>query len=430
MKKTNILVIGIAMSVIFCGIVSLQAVNYGSDVMGSEATVVSRTPQQHEQQDTKILIYVLSTRDDSNWWYTGPKDLDSLIELLGSKGYAVSVEDKVSLPYINISKMLGFDQVWIVEGDHDPEPEISDSEAQDLQQFYEQGGRIWISMETDSWAEDALIFAEKFGVVDAPTVYSLSKYEHKYKPVYSEHPLFTNMSGILFDHDVGALSILNPEIQTIWFYPSTEGPTPGVAILDGTSYKKGRVIFDSGWVLGGTFNNSAVKRWGIDRAGEFPISQDLQFALNVANWLGAAAPIVSITTDEFEYSTADTMTITIDIVNPTEDSVAFQWYWGVPQYRIWLPVTTSASIPAGYDVTVDLNFTIPDWGSRPFGNVFYVQLLDATGEVLDADAACWAYSPSGEAMPEEKVDIAKEIKKTIEKVDIAKEIKKTIEMIE
>lgn len=128
-------------------------------------------------------------------------------------------------------------------------------------------------------------------------------------------------------------------------------------------------------------------------------------------------PEVSISTDTFKYSPSDTMTVTLNIANPTEDSVTFQWYWGVPQYRIWLPVTTSAYIPAGYDDTVVLNFTIPDWGSRPFGNVFYVQLLDATGEVLDADAACWAYSPSGEAMPEEKVDIAKEIKKTIEMIE-------------
>ena len=45
----------------------------------------------------------------------------------------------------------------------------------------------------------------------------------------------------------------------------------------------------------------------------------------------------------------------------------------------------SSSIPAGYDDALDFSFTIPDWGSTPFGNVFYVQLLDASGEVLDGD---------------------------------------------
>ena len=128
-----------------------------------------------------------------------------------------------------------------------------------------------------------------------------------------------------------------------------------------------------------------------------------------------AAPTISITTDEFEYSTGDPMTITIDITNPTEDSVTFQWYWIVPQFSIWNTVM-SVPLPAGYDDTVDLSFTIPNWGSTPFGNVFYVHLLNKSGEVLDADAACWAYSTGGKAMPQ--VDIAEQIKKTIERVEL------------
>lgn len=43
-------------------------------------------------------------------------------------------------------------------------------------------------------------------------------------------------------------------------------------------------------------------------------------------------PIVSIATDKTCYTTDDTMTITIDIANPIEDSVRFHWYWGVLQY--------------------------------------------------------------------------------------------------
>ena len=127
-------------------------------------------------------------------------------------------------------------------------------------------------------------------------------------------------------------------------------------------------------------------------------------------------PTVSIETDKFEYSPSDTMTITIDITNPTEDSVMFQWYWGVPQYSIWRSVK-SAPIPPGYDDTHDFSFTIPNWGSTSFGNVFYVQLLDGSGEVLDADVTWWAYSPGGKAMPAAEVDIAKEIKKTIKMLE-------------
>jgi len=126
---------------------------------------------------------------------------------------------------------------------------------------------------------------------------------------------------------------------------------------------------------------------------------------------------VSITADEFKYSPSDTMTITLDISNPTEDSVTFQWYWGVSHYSIWFPVISSP-IPPGYDDILDFRFTIPDWDPTPFGNVFYVQLLDARGEVLDADATWWAYSPGREAMPAAEVDIAKEIKKTVERIEL------------
>jgi hypothetical protein len=127
---------------------------------------------------------------------------------------------------------------------------------------------------------------------------------------------------------------------------------------------------------------------------------------------------ISITTDKFEYSPSDTMTITIDIANPTEDSVTFQWYWGVPQYSSWVPIARAVPIPAGYNDTVDFSFTMPYLGSKHFGNVFYVQLLDASGEVLDTDAKCWTYTPGEEEMPARKVGIAKEIKKIIRGVEL------------
>ena len=127
-------------------------------------------------------------------------------------------------------------------------------------------------------------------------------------------------------------------------------------------------------------------------------------------------PTVSITTDKFSYKTGDTMTITIDIYNPTENIVTFEWYWGVPQSDIWLLVT-SVPIPAGYNDAINISFSIPNRGSTPSGSVFYVQLLDGSGEVLEADVAWWAYSPDRfmEAM---SVDLSKEIEKIIEKVEL------------
>ncbi|MCW3128640.1 MAG: cytochrome c3 family protein [Methanophagales archaeon] len=114
--------------------------------------------------------------------------------------------------------------------------------------------------------------------------------------------------------------------------------------------------------------------------------------------IGAHKPAVTVSTDKFKYSPGDTMTVTISISNPTQNNVTFQCYWGVPQYIIWVLVT-SVPVPAGYDKTFNFSIPVPYLGLKPTGNVFYVQLLNTSGEVLDANAASWACSPSGEVMP-------------------------------
>ena len=76
-------------------------------------------------------------------------------------------------------------------------------------------------------------------------------------------------------------------------------------------------------------------------------------------------PTVSITTDKFSYKTGDTMTITIDINNPTENIVTFEWYWGVPQFDIWLLVT-SVPIPAGYNDTINISLLYSKQGFNAF----------------------------------------------------------------
>ena len=133
---------------------------------------------------------------------------------------------------------------------------------------------------------------------------------------------------------------------------------------------------------------------------------------------GEEVPTVAVSTDEPEYSPGDRQTTTLRIANPTEENLTFQWFWGVPQYSIWISVLSSP-VPPGYDETLGFTYTIPDWGATGFGNLFFVQLLDeesggSGGEVLALDAACWAYSPGGaggEATPTAEVDIAKKIKR-------------------
>jgi hypothetical protein len=192
-----------------------------------------------------------------------------------------------------------------------------------------------------------------------------------------------------------------------------------------------------------TYGSGRAVYYGFNLYGAAAGPNELQLLSNIVNWVAQVQvqPSVAISTDSFEYAPGDTMTITLDVANPTEESVMFQWYWGVPQFSVWVPVM-SAPIPADYDDTHDFSFTLPNWGPTPFGNVFYVHLLDAGGEVLDADCVCWAYmqldakgevlyadcerwcerwaymqlqDSGGEAMP--AVDIGEEIMKTIERVE-------------
>ncbi len=139
-------------------------------------------------------------------------------------------------------------------------------------------------------------------------------------------------------------------------------------------------------------------------------------------------PTVTVATDKFKYSPGDTMTITISITNPTQKNVTFQCYWGIPQYTIWVPTVTSVPVPAGYNSTFNFSIPVPYLGIMPSGNVFYVQLLNTSGEVLDANAACWACSPGREVMlplgiPGQKnkilsVNIRGEITKELEKAGL------------
>ena len=171
--------------------------------------------------------------------------------------------------------------------------------------------------------------------------------------------------------------------------------------------------------------DAAVMNWdGPAQWGEEPLYGDYWNDLPIPNsslrgivesGVEKPAVSVSISTDKFEYSPADTMTITIDIANPTSDPVTFEWYIGVPQRDIWVTYA-SAPISAGFDNTYTIPIPVGYWGPTPFGLVHYVHMLDpVSGDVLVQDVALCAYSPGvGEAMPR---DIKEEIMKTIERVE-------------
>ena len=136
------------------------------------------------------------------------------------------------------------------------------------------------------------------------------------------------------------------------------------------------------------------------------------------NWgfIKSKPPIATIITDSFEYCTGDTVTVTLDIANPTSNPVTLEWYIGVPQSDIWVTYA-SASIPAGFENTYTIPIPVGDWGPTPFGLVHYVHMLNpVSGDILVQDVALCVYSPGvGEAMA---VDIEEEIIKTVERVEL------------
>jgi len=220
-----------------------------------------------------IMVYVLSNRDDNSHWYKDPADINPLKEMLEDKGYFVEIRDRVTLPSIYQKEIQGYGQIWILEGDWDSLVNVAGKEADDLYQYYENGGNIWISFETKyppdstygSWNEDASVFARKFKV--DWSIYATG--EERGKPASSDHPLFKGVHRICFDEVTGCLTSSNKDVRVIWNYsPSCQA----VAVLDGRSKGNGRVVIDSGWVLGYTYLDS---------------NDNLLLACNIADWLSS-----------------------------------------------------------------------------------------------------------------------------------------------
>lgn len=122
-----------------------------------------------------ILIYIISNGVDSidgPWqWYTGPNDLNEVIYHLNARGYKVDVWDEIMRPADRsdtatmVKRFLAYDQVWILDSDGDTTVDVTPQETEALAQYYQKGGRIWISVEQSPvWADDGSAFSSHFGV--------------------------------------------------------------------------------------------------------------------------------------------------------------------------------------------------------------------------------------------------------------------------
>lgn len=208
-----------------------------------------------------ILLYALSTRRDSDGWYTGPRNAAALVKPVERDGHSVTVEDKNTLKELTLTVLLKYDQAWILEGDADDIVEVSADEAAALYKYYQQGYVVWISTEQYNWAEDTKVFMDRFGVdveglLQGPAA----------PPVKGNDPILSGVKTLRFDDWPGGLIINNPDVKVIWQYPSRAGKKDAIAVLD----KKGYAVFDSGWVLGYGYRPEARN------------DSNIQFALNIA----------------------------------------------------------------------------------------------------------------------------------------------------
>lgn len=173
-------------------------------------------------------------------------------------------------------------------------------------------------------------------------------------------------------------------------------------------YINGKEVFSEIGVTKSTYANASPSAgtWNVTAS----VQNDNGTASNEWIWIVAAPEVsVSISTDRTTYSPGDTMTVTLIIDNPTSDTVALEWYIGVPQSNKWV-TKAKASIHAGYSMTNTIPLVVGNWGPSPLGLVHYVHILDpTTKEVLAQDAAVFEYSPIAANAPQ--VDIAEELMK-------------------
>jgi hypothetical protein len=234
------------------------------------------------EAETRILIYATSVRSDGEDWYTGPAQLESVVDSLVRAGYTVDVRDRLTLPALTSDTLTRYSEVWLLEGDADDIVETTESEADAVWAFFVRGGGVWISFENEldaypgNWVEDAVPFLERFGLAYVGTAYSNESPQR----VVADHPLFSGVDWICFDKEVGVCSMTGQSLQLVWQYPSTNpqgSARAGVWVVDERKQGRGRAVMDSGYVLGYAYHEDA----------RYSARQDdnLSFAKNVAAWL-------------------------------------------------------------------------------------------------------------------------------------------------
>jgi hypothetical protein len=248
----------------------VEAVAAGSDY---QAALQRALDYRHQ----RALFYVLSNGADSHGFYRQPSDLKALKSACEGFGIEFQVNDRRSLPHLTEQALSEFEQVWILEADYTDRLEVSPSDAQLLYSFYLNGGGVWVSLEsvapTGAWAEDANELLSPFGIGFGGNVVSYAGP----KLVEGDHPLLSQVHSLYLDDLYGYLRVA-PDSEAEPVYSASENPI--ILALDGRAEQHGRLVADGGWILGWLIGR---KRMGREDAS---LSDDLQFLLNAAAWLG------------------------------------------------------------------------------------------------------------------------------------------------
>jgi len=112
-------------------------------------------------------------------------------------------------------------------------------------------------------------------------------------------------------------------------------------------------------------------------------------------------PTVSIVTDKKNYTTGETMEITIRLKNPGEtvEQVLFAWGVNFTDYEnalFWL-TAFELTLPPEPNQSFQVPLQVGDWGPARFNAAWHVALFDFDGETyekLSEDRADWSFVPA------------------------------------
>jgi len=117
-------------------------------------------------------------------------------------------------------------------------------------------------------------------------------------------------------------------------------------------------------------------------------------------------PIVSVSTDKYEYRAGDVMLINVTFENPTDErkSVKFLWTLDIPDYNLSFKVINNKSLllPPEFKKTFVISWRLPEL-SASFNASWYVALYDG---IISEDTADWRYVC---AKKKEEREIAREM---------------------